>query len=97
MGRSRFRRRHRQATKGTIKFIRDGAPYGLGPSRSRFGYLCVEGMVMPMDGEAVDPATGEVTPASIAVLPTHYKSPQTGALLEVENPHVWVYPEGERP
>ncbi len=86
-----------QATKGAIKFIRDGAPYGLGPSRSRFGYLCVEGMVMPTDGEDVDPATGEVTAASIAVLPTHYKSPQTGALLEVENPHVWVYPEGERP
>jgi hypothetical protein len=86
-----------QATKGAIKFIRDGAPYGLGPSRSRFGYLCVEGMVMPTDGEDVDPATGEVTPASFAVLPTHYKSPQTGALLEVENPHVWVYPEGERP
>jgi hypothetical protein len=86
-----------QATKGAIKFIRDGAPYGLGPSRSRFGYLCVEGMVMPTDGEEVDPATGEVTLASIAVLPTHYKSPQTGALLEVENPQVWVYPEGERP
>lgn len=86
-----------QATKGAIKFIRDGAPYGLGPSRSRFGYLCVEGMVMPTDGEDVDPATGEVTPASIPVLPTHYKSLQTGALLEVENPQVWVYPEGERP
>ena len=42
-------------------------------------------------------ADGEVLQATIAVLPTHYKSPQTGALLEVENPHVWVYPEGERP
>ena len=86
-----------QATKGAIKFIRDGAPYGHGPSRSRFGYLCVDGMVMPTGGENVDPATGEITPASVAVLPTHYKSPQTGALLEVENPHVWVYPEGEWP
>lgn len=86
-----------QATKGGIKFVRDGGPYGLGPSRSRFGYLCVEGMVMPVDGEEVDPETGEVTPARVAVLPTHYKSPQTGALLEVENPHVWVYPEGDRP
>lgn len=85
-----------QATKGGIKFVRDGVPYGLGPSRSRFGYLCVEGMVMPVDGEEVDPETGEVTPPRVAVLPTHYKSPQTGALLEVENPHVWVYPEGER-
>jgi hypothetical protein len=86
-----------QATKGGIKFVRDGGPYGLGPSRSRFGYLCVEGMVMPTGGEEVDPETGEVTPVRVAVLPTHYKSPQTGALLEVENPHVWVYPEGERP
>ncbi|MDF3605283.1 hypothetical protein PE067_03380 [Paracoccus sp. DMF-8] len=51
---------------------------------------------MPTGGEDVDPATGEVNLASIAVLPTHYKSPQTGALLEVENPQVWVYPEGER-
>ena len=86
-----------QATKGGIKFVRDGGPYGLGPSRSRFGYLCVEGMVMPVDGEEVDLETGEVTPLRVAVLPTHYKSPQTGALLEVENPHVWVYPEGDRP
>lgn len=84
------------ATKGFIKFVRDGAPYGLGPSRSRFGFLCVEGMTIPVDGEDVDPATGEVSPVGIIVLPTHYKSPQTGALLEVENPLVWVYPEGER-
>jgi hypothetical protein len=86
-----------QATKGGIKFVRDGGPYGLGPSRSRFGYLCVEGMVMPVGGEEVDPETGELTSLRVAVLPTHYKSPQTGALLEVENPHVWVYPEGDRP
>ncbi len=85
-----------QATKGAVKFVRNAAPYGLGPSRSRFGYLCVEGMVMPTGGEEVDPETGEVMPVRVAVLPTHYKSPQTGALLEVENPHVWVYPEGER-
>lgn len=85
------------ATKGFIKFLRDGAPYGVGPSRSRFGFLCVEGMAMPGDGDAVDPETGQVMPATIAVLPTHYKSSQSGALLEVENPHVWVYPKGEAP
>ena len=83
------------STKGFIKFLRDGSPYGLGPSRSRFGFLCVEGMEIPTDGEEVDADTGEVTQATIPVLPTHYKSPQTGALLEVENPTVWVYPEGE--
>jgi hypothetical protein len=85
------------ATKGFIKFLRDGAPYGLGSSRSRFGFLCVEGMEIPADGEEIDPITGEVLPATIDVLPTHYKSPQTGALLEVENPTVWVYPEGDLP
>ncbi|MFM2150411.1 MAG: hypothetical protein RLZZ187_2717 [Pseudomonadota bacterium] len=85
------------ATKGFVKFLRDGTPYGLGSSRSRFGFLCVEGMAAPTGAEAVDPDTGEVIPATIAVLPTHYKSPQTGALLEVENPQVWVYPEGEQP
>ena len=85
------------ATKGFVKFLRDGTPYGLGPSRSRFGFLCVEGMAAPTGAEAVDPETGEVIQATIAVLPTHYKSPQTGALLEVENPQVWVYPEGEQP
>ncbi len=85
------------ATKGFVKFLRDGTPYGLGPSRSRFGFLCVEGMTAPTGAEAIDPDTGEVVPATIAVLPTHYKSPQTGVLLEVENPQVWVYPEGEEP
>lgn len=86
-----------QATKGFIKFVRDGAPYGLKPSRSRFGFLCVEGMIFPVDGEDVDLVTGEVSSGTITVLPTHYKSPLTGALLEVENPLVWVYPEGEQP
>ena len=85
------------ATKGFVKFLRDGTPYGLGPSRSRFGFLCVEGMAAPTGAEAIDPDTGEVVAATIAVLPTHYKSPQTGVLLEVENPQVWVYPEGEEP
>jgi len=83
------------ATKGFVKFLRDGTPYGLGPSRSRFGFLCVEGMAAPTGAEAIDPDTGEVVATTIAVLPTHYKSPQTGVLLEVENPQVWVYPEGE--
>ena len=44
-------------------------------------------------GETVDPATGEVTPELIPVLPSHYKCPQTGAVLPVENPSVWVYQE----
>lgn len=84
------------ATKGYVKFTRDGGPYGLAPARSKLGYLVVEGMQFPA-GESVDPNTGEVTPAFIPVLPTHYKAAQTGAVLDVENPLVWVYPEGETP
>lgn len=84
------------ATKGHVKFVRDAAPYGLDPSRSRFGYLCVEGMLFPSEKEIVDDATGEIA-TLMPVLPTHYKSPQNGAVLEVENPQVWVYPEGEEP
>ncbi|WP_407681515.1 AAA family ATPase [Profundibacter amoris] len=85
------------STKGFIKFLRDAKPYGLAPSRSRFGYLCVEGMEFPGDGEQVDPDTGEVQPARIPVRPTHFKSPRTGALLEVENPEIWVYAQEDRP
>jgi hypothetical protein len=85
------------ATKGYIKFLRDGASLGLPPSRSRFGYLCVEGMTTPSPEEMTDPATGEVSRSSISVLPSHYKCPRTGALLEVENPSVWVYPEEVEP
>ena len=82
------------ATKGYIKFVRDASAFGLASSRSKFGYLCVEGMLFGMADEAVDPETGEVVSASMAVLPSHYKCPHSGACLPVENPTVWVYPEG---
>jgi hypothetical protein len=84
------------ATKGYVKFTRDGGPYGLPNARSKLGYLVIEGMQFP-SGESVDADTGEVTPAFIPVLPTHNKAAQTGAVLDVENPLVWVYPEGETP
>lgn len=42
----------------------------------------------------VDPATGEVTTEVPPVLPSHFKCPQFGLCLQVENPAVWVYPEG---
>ena len=38
-----------------------------------------------------DPDTGEVPMREVAVLPTHFKCPQSGAALPVENPDVWVY------
>ena len=64
-------------------------------TRSKFGYLCVEGMRFPVEGEAIDPDTGEVLPATAPVLPSHFKCPHTGASLPVENPEKWVYPAGE--
>lgn len=82
------------ATKGFIKFVRDGGPFGLPTSRSKFGYLCVEAMTFATGDETADPVTGEILPVRIAVLPSHYKCPQSGAAMPVENPHVWVYPEG---
>lgn len=82
------------ATKGFVKFRRDGTEFDHPIVRSRFGYLCVEGMTFGPDVETVDPETGEVTTSARRVLPSHFKCPQSGNCLDVENPEVWVYPEG---
>ncbi len=82
-----------QATKGYVKYFRNATDYGLAPAaRSRQGYLCVEGMVIP-SGENTNAETGEISQVLIPVRPTHYKSQQTGAFLPVENPKVWVTQE----
>ena len=82
------------ATKGYIKFFRDGERYNL-PSvnRTKFGYLCVEGMVFKTENETVNPDSGEVENQMISILPTAYKCPRTGAVMPVENPDQWVYQE----
>jgi len=82
-------------TKGYVKFVRGAAAtdIGLAAERSKYGYLCVEGMEFGTGKDQVDAATGEVIPERLAVLPSHYKCPQTGAVLPVENPAVWVYRE----
>jgi hypothetical protein len=82
------------ATKGFVKFLRDPSGFGFPVTRSRFGYLCVEGMQFGAPVEHVDPDTGEVTTTARPVLPSHFKCPQSGLCLQVENPAVWVYPEG---
>ena len=82
------------ATTGLVKFLRDPSRFGFPVTRSRFGYLCVEGMVFGAPIDAVDPTTGEVTTQTRPVLPSHFKCPQSGLSLQVENPAVWVYPEG---
>lgn len=79
------------ATKGDIKFFRNPEDYGLPAlTRSKYGYLCVEGMTVPAP-ESIDTDTGEIKRPYFATKPTHYKCPQTGAVLPVENPDVWVY------
>ena len=82
------------ATKGFVKFLRDPSGFGFPVTRSRFGYLCVEGMQFGAPVEEVDPDTGEVTTTARPVLPSHFKCPQSGLCLQVESPAVWVYPEG---
>ncbi|WP_202908420.1 AAA family ATPase [Labrys sp. WJW] len=82
------------ATKGFVKFLRDPSGFGFPVTRSRFGYLCVESMQFGAPVDHVDPATGEVTTTARPVLPSHFKCPQSGLCLQVENPAVWVYPEG---
>ena len=82
------------ATKGFVKFLRDPSEFGYPMTRSRFGYLCVEGMQFGTPIDHVDPITGEITIKARPVLPSHFKCPQSGVSLQVENPTVWVYPEG---
>ncbi len=86
-------------TKGVIKFIKGEAASGLGlpADRSKFGYLCTEFMELGGSEELVDPSTGEVFPTVTPVRPSHYKCAQTGAVLPVENPDIWIYPEGANP
>ncbi|MCT8159376.1 AAA family ATPase [Pseudoruegeria sp. SHC-113] len=81
------------ATKGFVKFRRDLAEHGYPATRSHFGYLCVEGMRFGRD-PVVDDETGEVLAEGEPVLPTHFKCPHSGRAREVENPAVWLYPEG---
>lgn len=81
------------ATKGFIKFVRDGAPFGYPKTTSRFGYVCVEGMVAPSGKEVTDPQTGEIVRPLVPVVPGIIKCPHTGAPLPDENPDQWVYAE----
>lgn len=82
------------STKGYIRFLRDGRPYGHEIVRSRFGYLCVEGMVFGRE-EQVDAETGEVLATGKPVVPSHYKSPANGLCLELEDPSDWPMPEDD--
>lgn len=81
------------ATQGYVKFFRNAEDYGLAKlARNKFGYVCVENMVIP-DPSSPGDNSNESTNELIAVKPTHYKCPHTGAKLPVENADVWVYQE----
>jgi len=82
------------ATKGDIRFLRDGTKFGHSVVRSRFGYLCAEGMVFGRKGR-VDPETGEVLDSVIPVVPSHYKSPSNGQCMDLEDPSDWSIREDE--
>ena len=82
------------ATKGHIRFLRDGTKFGHTVVRSRFGYLCAEGMVFGRKGR-IDPETGEVLDDIIPVVPSHYKSPSNGQCMDLEDPSDWSIREEE--
>ncbi|MBR0670717.1 AAA family ATPase [Roseomonas soli] len=78
------------ATKGYIKYRRDARDLGQPYTKSKNGYLVVQEMLLATGEEIIDPETGEIIPATVRVLPSHFQCPQSEALLEVENPEVWV-------
>jgi hypothetical protein len=82
------------ATKGHIRFLRDGTQFGHTVVRSRFGYLCAEGMEFGRKGR-IDPETGEVLDSVIPVVPSHYKSPSNGQCMDLADPSDWSIREDE--
>lgn len=69
---------HALANAGCIKFFKNASAYGLlQPQRTAQGYMCVEGMSLGHDGQPV--------------LPTHFRHPESGAIMEVDDPLKWVY------
>jgi AAA domain len=90
-------RLHVLATKGHVKFVRGKklAELGLKPTTSKFGYICVRDMRLKTDVEMMDGETGEVISGAVTVQPSDYMCPESGALLPVENPEIWVNQEGD--
>ena len=83
------------SSKGYIKFRRDARDLGQPYTRSKKGYLVVKDMVVATKEEVVDVETGEITQATLRVLPSHFLCPQSETLLEVENAEVWVLHDPE--
>ena len=72
---------HVLATKGHVKFVRgeEAERLGLPQGATKYGYLCVKDMVLQTDAEHVNSETGEVEPAVVKVVPTHFMCPQSAA------------------
>jgi hypothetical protein len=85
-------RLHVLATKGHVKFVRGKKldELGLKPTSSKFGYICVRNMRLKADAERMDKETGEIISEAVAVQPSDYMCPESGALLPVENSEIWV-------
>lgn len=67
------------ATKGYIKFNRNPSEFLTQKVRSKLGILCVEDMMLKSND-------GQLIP----IFPSHFKCSNTGAVLPVENPAVWI-------
>ena len=70
------------ATKGYIKFTNEAVSLGYERCRSKYGLICVENMEFANDSGIKQ-----------IILPTHFKCPNTGASLPVENNKIWVLHE----
>jgi hypothetical protein len=70
------------ATKGYIKFTNEATSLGYERCRSKYGLICVENMEF-INNSGIKQS----------VLPTHFKCPNTGAALPVENNKIWVLHE----
>lgn len=87
-----IQRRIRTAlTRGYIKCFKESHPLtGEHPSRSKYGFLCVEDMeVGPLD---TDSDTGEIIRDRLPIQPTHFVEQGSGHVKQVENRDIWVYP-----
>ena len=67
------------STKGYIKFSRNWHEFSLERIRSKYGILCVKDIkFIGSDG------------IKKRILPSHFKCSNTGAVLPVENPNIWI-------
>ena len=70
------------ATHGYIKFFKNPETYNLpilGKESSKFGYLCIENMLL------------KTKKGNVLAIPTDYKRPIDGRVVEVQNPTIWEY------